>query len=169
MAGRVNTARLSIVIIVVLMAIYLVAIAQMAWGLITAGDRLWFAPLMGLALVVFPVIGVVVVIKDLRFVHHSNRLIARLDEAGELPEDDLPKLPSGRTERAAADADFARWKANVERAPNDWQNWALLALAYREAGDTARARRAMRRAIAMERTGPEPPAQPGAEMGDGVG
>lgn len=153
MSRSINGAKISIIVLLVLMVIYLAAIGQMAWGLLTAGDRVWFAPIMGAALVIFPVVGVIFVIKDLGFVQASNRLISQLAEAGQLPEDDLPKLPSGRTERAAADADFESWKARVEAEPNDWRNWALLALAYRESGDTARARRAMRQAISMEREG----------------
>lgn len=149
---KVNGAKISIFVLLVLMAIYLVAIGQIVWALLTAGDELWFAPIMGVALVVFPLLGVIYVIKDLRFVADSNRLVAQLAEAGELPEDTLPKLPSGRSERAAADADFEQWKARVEAEPNDWRNWVLLALAYRESGDTVRARRTMRQAIAMERT-----------------
>lgn len=156
MRSRVNGARIGIILLLIVMAIYLVAIAEIVWELLTSGDKLWFAPLMGIALVVFPAIGVLFVIKDLRFVHQSNRLVAQLEAEGELPEDDLPKLPSGRTVREAADDDFEQWKRRVEQDPNEWRNWVLLALAYRESGDTVRARRTMRQAIAMERKGPLP-------------
>jgi cytochrome c-type biogenesis protein CcmH/NrfG len=106
---------------------------------------------MGIALTVFPIVGVLFVVRDLQFVAQSNRLVERMAEAGELPEDNLPRQNSGRPERAAADADFEVWKAQTEAAPEQWRNWVLLGLAYRASGDTARARKALRQAISLER------------------
>ncbi|GAB3688252.1 hypothetical protein GCM10028814_29620 [Angustibacter aerolatus] len=51
--------------------------------------------------------------------------------------------------RAAADAAFARYRAETEAAPDDWAAWYRLALAYDAAGDRRRARRATRTAIAL--------------------
>jgi Flp pilus assembly protein TadD len=56
-------------------------------------------------------------------------------------------MPSGRVDRAAADARFAERRAEVEAAPDDWRRWYRLALAYDDAGDRRRARAAMRTAI----------------------
>jgi Flp pilus assembly protein TadD len=58
-------------------------------------------------------------------------------------------MPSGRPERAAADALFETRREEVEAAPEDWQAWFRLALAYDDARDRRRARAAMRRAIAL--------------------
>ena len=54
---------------------------------------------------------------------------------------------------AAADPDaaFELRKAEVEAAPDDWRAWYRLAVAYGDARDTARGRRAMRKAIALQR------------------
>lgn len=146
---KVNGAQVGVYILLALMAIYLVAIAGIVWGLVTSGEAIGI--IMGLALIVFPVIGVLFVLRDLQFVLQSNRLIDRMAEAGELPEDTLPRQNSGRTDRAAADADFETWKDRVEANPDDWRNWVLLGLAYRASGDTPRARKALRQAIALER------------------
>ncbi|SJM48639.1 hypothetical protein FM112_00630 [Gulosibacter sp. 10] len=141
-------AQAGVYILLALIAIYLVAISGMVYGLVTSGEPIGFA--MGAALVVFPVVGIVFIWKDVRFARRGDRLLRALAEAGELPEDTLPKRPSGRPVREAADADFERWKQEVEAAPEDYRAWARLALAYRASGDTARARRAMRQALELE-------------------
>ncbi|MFD2758566.1 tetratricopeptide repeat protein [Gulosibacter faecalis] len=144
-----NGAKIGVYVLVALMAIYVVAIAGLVWGLVTSGDVAGI--IMGIALTVFPIVGVLFVVRDLQFVAQSNRLVERMAEAGELPEDNLPRQNSGRPERAAADADFEVWKAQTEAAPEQWRNWVLLGLAYRASGDTARARKALRQAISLER------------------
>jgi Flp pilus assembly protein TadD len=65
-----------------------------------------------------------------------------------LPVDDLPRRPSGRIERAAADAAFTQYKEEAEAAPEDWRVWFRLSAAYDAAGDRKRARASMRTAIA---------------------
>lgn len=146
---KLSGAQIGVYMLLALMAIYLVAIAGIVWGLVTSGEVIGIV--MGFALIVFPVVGVLFVIRDLRFVLQSNRLIERMAESGELPEDNLPRQNSGRPDRAAADAEFESWKDRVEANPGDWRNWVLLGLAYRASGDTPRARQALRRAIALER------------------
>ena len=71
-----------------------------------------------------------------------------MEAAGGLPVDDLPRRPSGRVDRAAADEAFGRYKAAAEAAPDDWRVWFRLSTAYDAAGDRKRARAAMRTAIA---------------------
>ncbi|MDJ1369829.1 hypothetical protein C7K25_00315 [Gulosibacter molinativorax] len=120
----------------------------MVWGLVTSGTAI--GVIMGAALVVFPLVGVVFIAKDIRFAAQGDALLAKMADAGELPADDLPKRPSGRPEREAADDEFPRWKAEVESNPDDYRAWARLALAYRASGDTPRARKAMRHAIELD-------------------
>lgn len=144
-------AKVGVIIVTVLAAIYLVAVFQMAWGFLTSGAPV--AVVMGAVLLLFPVLGVIVVLRDLQFTSRGNALLERMAAAGELPEDTLPKRPSGRYVREDADADFAQWKEGVEAAPDDYRSWVRLALAYRASGDMPRARQAMRRAIALDRAG----------------
>ncbi|PPG30057.1 hypothetical protein C5B97_11215 [Pseudoclavibacter sp. RFBB5] len=118
-----------------------------------AGDIV--AKIMGAALIVFPVLAVVFIARELLFGMQTERLLRRLAEAGELPEDDLPKRPSGRVVREAADEDFPKWKAEVEAAPDDWRAWMRLGLAYSASGDRKRARSALREGIRLEKVRPE--------------
>ncbi len=138
-----------VLFVTLLTALYLVVVVGISWGLLASGDPV--AIIMGAALIVFPLFGAVFVARDLLFAMQGNRLLQQLAEAHELPEDNLPKRPSGRVVREAADADFERWKNEVEATPQAWAAWARLSLAYRAAGDSHRARAAMRQAISLER------------------
>jgi hypothetical protein len=106
-------------------------------------------PLYGAAVIVLPIVGLWLVWQEIRFGAATARL------ARQLPEDEidaeiqaLPRRPSGRLDRAAADAVFARRRAQVEADPVEWRHWYRLAVAYDAAGDRRRARAAMRTAIA---------------------
>ena len=79
----------------------------------------------------------------------ADRLARELDAEGGLPVDELVRTPSGRIDRDSADAVFARRRTETEAAPEDWRSWFRLAVAYHDARDTPRARKAMQRAIAL--------------------
>jgi hypothetical protein len=100
--------------------------------------------ILGVAVLVLPLIGVWVVVAEIRFGLATERLAHAMPDE---PEEPLPRLPSGRVDRAAADARFAERRSQVEAAPDDWRCWYRLAVAYDEAGDRRRARAAMRTAI----------------------
>ena len=91
-----------------------------------------------------PLVGLWVVVAEIRFGRATERLARRLLDDEESP---LPRRASGRVDRVAADARFAERRAEVEAAPDDWRCWYRLALAYDDAGDRRRARGAMRTAI----------------------
>ena len=137
-------------------------------GVLLVADGRPVAVAFGLALLVFPVVGVAAVLAELRFGLRSARLADRLAAEGGLPEDVLPRRPSGRVVRAAADADFDRWQAEATAAPEDWRCWYRLALAYDAAGDRRRARGAARRAIALAGAG-RAVSRTGREPGEAVG
>ena len=106
--------------------------------------------LLGLGVLLLVVVGGLLVAGEVRLAAGSQRLGRMLFDEG-FVEDDLPTLPSGRVQRDAADALFARRKAEAEAAPEDWRSWFRLATAYDAARDPSRGRRAMRKAIALER------------------
>jgi hypothetical protein len=63
----------------------------------------------------------------------------------------LPRRPSGRIDRGAADEHFAKVREETEADPDRWQAWYRLSLAYDAAGDRSRARAAARHAIELHR------------------
>ena len=119
-----------------------------AYDLLTTGTAR--GALLGIGVLLLVLVGAVLVVGEVRLAAASQRLGRRLFDEG-FVEDDLPTTPSGRVDRDAADALFARRKAEVEAAPEDWRAWFLLASAYDMARDPQRGRRAMRKAVALEK------------------
>jgi cytochrome c-type biogenesis protein CcmH/NrfG len=91
--------------------------------------------------------------KTFRFGRDSQRLSRILEAEGGLPVDELKHTPGGGIDRDSADAVFAKRKAETEAAPEDWRSWFRLAVAYADARDTPRARKAMERAIKLQHEG----------------
>ena len=127
--------------------VYIVLAGIRAWALVRTGDPVLV--LFGIAVVVVPVIGVWLLWRELAFGWRTQELGRALGAEGGLPVDDLPRTPSGRVDRDAADARFTVYEAEVEAAPEDWRCWYRLAIGYDDARDRKRARAAMRRAIAL--------------------
>lgn len=147
-----NAGKWGVITMTVLLGIYLVFVVRYGIALLGTGQAVGIA--MGVALLVLPVIGAWVIVRELLFVRNAQRLLAILGAEGGLPVDDLPRLPSGRVVAEAADAEFPRYKAAVEDQPDSWRAWVLLGLAYDASGDRKRARWATREAISIERTNP---------------
>jgi hypothetical protein len=146
------------IVMAVLLALYLVLVVQHA--ILLLGTGAIAGQLEGVALIVLPIVGAWALIAELVFGARAQRLLKLMTELGALPVDDLPHRPSGRPERAAADAEFPRYQAEVEAAPTDWTRWYRLALAYDASGDRRRARWATRRAIRLERVSRRTPSTP---------
>ncbi|MER7049693.1 tetratricopeptide repeat protein [Streptomyces jumonjinensis] len=140
-------AKLTYFITAAVLAVYFVLVGSRGVMLIQQGTLLTVS--FGLAVLILPVIGVWFLWKNTQFVTRANRLAAELDAEGGLPVDDLARTASGRIDRDAADAAFERRRAETEDSPDDWRCWFRLAVAYHDARDTPRARKAMQRAIAL--------------------
>ena len=106
---------------------------------------------LGVAIFLLPVVGLWALIATLRagFAHRRLARLAR-EQGMELDVDALPRRPSGRIERGAADGLFDAVRAEVEEHPDDWVRWYRLARAYDYAGDRGRARETMKKAVAMQ-------------------
>jgi cytochrome c-type biogenesis protein CcmH/NrfG len=131
------------------MLLYFVLLGRMAVAMIASGRAA--AVGLGLAVLIMPVIGLWAMITTLRagFTHQKlARLIA--EDGMELDASALPRRPSGRIRRDAADALFATVRTEVEAHPDDWRHWYRLARAYDYAGDRRRAREAMKTAVELE-------------------
>jgi hypothetical protein len=110
---------------------------------------------LGVAILLLPIVGLWAMIATLRagFAHQRLARIAR-EEGMELDVSALPRRPSGRIERGAADALFDSVRAEVEADPDDWRRWYRLARAYDYAGDRSRARETMKKAVQMQELRP---------------
>ena len=110
---------------------------------------------LGVAILLLPIVGLWAMIATLRagFAHQRLARIAR-EEGMELDVSGLPRRPSGRIERGAADALFESVRAEVEADPDDWRRWYRLARAYDYAGDRSRARETMKKAVQMQEQRP---------------
>jgi hypothetical protein len=106
--------------------------------------------LLSVGVLLLVAVGSLLVAGEVRLAAASQRLGERLFAEG-FVEEDLPVTGAGRVDREAADALFARRKAEVEVSPEDWRAWFLLASAYDMARDPQRGRRAMRKAVALEK------------------
>ncbi len=142
--------RIGVAVMVALLALYFVLLGQRAVVLLGSGVGVGIA--MGLALIVFPLVGAWAIWRELLFGIRTQRLVGILDAEDGEPVDDLPKLASGRPVRAAADEEFPRYRAEVDAEPESWRAWFRLGLAYDASGDRRRARKAIRTAIALNRS-----------------
>lgn len=141
--------QLLIAFLCVAMLVYFVLLGRIALLMVESGRPA--AVGLGLALLIMPFLGLWAMIATLRagFAHQKlARLIA--DDGMELDVSDLPRRPSGRIERGAADALFDTVRTELEADPDNWRRWYRLARAYDYAGDRRRAREAMKTAVQLE-------------------
>lgn len=128
---------------------YLVFLGRIALLLVGSGSLPAIG--LGVALLIMPFIGLWAMIATLRdgFAHQRlSRLIAA--SGMELDSSALPRRPSGRIERDAADALFRTVQDELDADPDNWQRWYRLARAYEFAGDRRRAREAMKAAVRLQ-------------------
>ncbi|MBA4864461.1 tetratricopeptide repeat protein [Streptomyces sp. PSKA54] len=140
-------AKITYVVTAAVLVVYFVLVGSRGLLLIEQGTPLTVT--FGAAVLILPVIGLWFLWKNTQFVQRANRLAAELDAEGGLPVDELARTPGGRIDRDSADAVFVKRKAETEDSPDDWRCWFRLAVAYHDARDTPRARKAMQRAIAL--------------------
>ncbi|WP_171170946.1 hypothetical protein [Streptomyces sp. I05A-00742] len=129
------------------LVVYFVLVGSRGVMLVQQGTAITVT--FGVAVLVLPFIGAWFLYQTTKFARDANRLARELEAEGGLPVDELERTPSGRVDRDSADAVFARRRAETEAAPGDWRTWFRLAVAYHDARDTPRARKAMQRAIAL--------------------
>jgi cytochrome c-type biogenesis protein CcmH/NrfG len=148
--------QLMIALMCAALLVYVVLLGRTAVLMIGSGRAVAVA--LGGALLILPAIGLWAMIATLRagFAHQELARLAA-DDGMELDVRALPRRPSGRIERDAADALFAHVRAELEIDPDNWLRWYRLARAYDYAGDRSRARDAMKRAVELHRAlqGPE--------------
>ena len=149
MPGRSARIQLTIAFMCVALLVYIVLLGRSAVLMIGSGRAV--AVVLGVALLILPAIGLWAMIATLR-AGLAHQKLARLvaQDGMELDVSALPRRPSGRIERDAADALFDTVRAELDSDPHDWRRWYRLARAYDYAGDRGRAREAMKKAVELQ-------------------
>ncbi|MDP9417994.1 MAG: hypothetical protein M3P48_09225 [Actinomycetota bacterium] len=129
------------------LVVYLAAVGYRGVLLVRDGRPAFV--LLGFGVLLLLLVGAWVVLAELRFGRRTEALARELDAEGGLPADELRRTPGGRIDRASADEVFERRRAEVDGAPEDWRGWYRLGVAYGDAGDRPRGRRALRHAIRL--------------------
>ena len=134
---------------------YFAMLTRTAVALIRSGTPA--AAALGIGVLILPVVGAWVMVATLRAGLAHQRLARLAAEYGmELDVTDLPRMPSGRIQREAADEMFATVRAELDADPDNWLRWYRLARAYDYAGDRSRARETMRRAVELQNAKTKP-------------
>ena len=134
---------------------YFAMLTRTAIALIRSGTPA--AAALGIGVLILPVVGAWVMVATLRAGLAHQRLARLAAEDGmELDVTELPRMPSGRIQREAADALFQTTRAELDADPDNWRRWYRLARAYDYAGDRSRARETMRRAVELQNAEAKP-------------
>ena len=139
--------RVTYLVLAAVLVVYFGLVGDRGVILIEQGSPVTIA--FGAAVLVLPLIGLWFLWHTTQFARRASRLARELDAEGGLPVDELVRTPSGRIDRDSADAVFVRRQAETEADPGNWRCWFRLAVAYHDARDTPRARKAMQHAIAL--------------------
>lgn len=138
-----------IALMCVALVVYFLLLGRIALAFMSSGEPAAIG--LGVALLALPLIGIWVMVSTLQAGLAHQRLVRLASEQNlDLDVSDLPRRPSGRIERDAADALFDVVRNELQGDPNNWIRWYRLARAYDYAGDRGRARAAMRRAVELE-------------------
>jgi cytochrome c-type biogenesis protein CcmH/NrfG len=148
-SGRSVRIQLMIAFMCLALLVYLALLGRSAVLMIGSGRAV--AVVLGVALLILPAIGLWAMVATLRAGFAHQRLARLIAEDGmELDVSELPRRPSGRIERDAADALFDTVRSELHSEPDDWRRWYRLARAYDYAGDRGRAREAMKKAVELQ-------------------
>lgn len=121
-----------------------------AWAVFQSGDLT--VQLLAGAIVIIPVLGCLLVLRELRFGMVMQSMGRQLALEGGLPERDFARDSSGRVNQDLADAYFSTL-SHLNDSTN-WRDWYLIAMAYEDCRDRKRARRSMRTAEKLFRIEP---------------
>lgn len=148
-SGRALRIQLLIGFMCLALVVYAVLLGRAGLLFITSGRPAAIG--LGAAILIMPFIGIWVMVSTLKagLAHQRLARLAR-EEGMELDVAELPRLPSGRIQRAAADEMFETVRNEVESDPGNWTRWYRLARAYDYAGDRTRARETMKKAVQLE-------------------
>jgi hypothetical protein len=108
------------------------------------------AKVMGFFILVFPALAIWLVIREFVFGVKIERFATSVESQGKWPHFAFELRPSGRPTRESADRVFHSYAEAARANPESAFAWFSLGLAYDAAGDRPRARKAMRKALALD-------------------
>ena len=145
-----TSAKLGAIVMTGLLGVYLALVGERSIALVASSEPVAVA--IGSLMLFLPVVAAWGIFVELRFGLRIEKLGETLKQENAWPRFEFELRPSGRPTKDSAEAIFGNYRAMVENDESNWRTWFALGLAYDAAGDRARARKAMRKAIALGRT-----------------
>jgi cytochrome c-type biogenesis protein CcmH/NrfG len=133
-----------------LLGVYITLVGERSLALVRSSEPVAVA--IGTLMLFLPVVAAWGIFLELRFGLQIEKLGEVLKSENSWPRFEFELRPSGRPTKDSAEAIFGKFRQAVENDESNWRTWFALGLAYDAAGDRARARKAMRKAIALGRT-----------------
>ena len=144
-----TSAKFGAIVMTGLLGVYLTLVGERSIALVNSPQPIAVA--IGSLMLFLPVVAAWGIFLELRFGLRIEKLGEILKRENDWPRFEFELRPSGRPTRESAEVIFGKYQKLVENDESNWKVWFALGLAYDAAGDRARARKAMRRAIALSR------------------
>jgi hypothetical protein len=141
-------AKIGAFLMAALTLIYAVVLTNTAISLLSVDEPV--AKAMGALIIVFPVFAIWMIIREFSFGIKVERYATKVETEGKWPHFAFELRPSGRPTRDSADRVFESYAKAAKANPESALAWFSLGLAYDAAGDRPRARKAMRKALALD-------------------
>lgn len=126
---------------------YLGIASERAYRFFVSGSLV--GQVIAIAILMVSAIGGYLLYREIKFGFQVQKLLALAAAEGIELDANLPLAPSGKPDRDAADAEFARLQETLPLGPQSWQDWLRVSVAYDNSRDSKRARAAMRTAIKL--------------------
>jgi len=143
----VTGAKLGAVVMSALVLMYLALMGQQGYYFLLQDN--WVSKAMGFFVLVLPVFGLWGILRELRFGLAIEKLGKQLEAEDAWPRFKFGTMPSGRANKNEALQEFPEYQEKVEQDPENWRSWFSLGLIYDACGNRKLARKAMRKAIAL--------------------
>lgn len=144
-----TSAKFGAIVMTGLLGVYLTLVGERSIALVNSPQPI--AVTIGALMLFLPAVAAWGIFLELRFGLRIEKLGEILKKDNAWPRFEFELRPSGRPTRESAEAIFGKYQKLVENDESNWKVWFALGLAYDAAGDRARARKAMRSAIALSR------------------
>ena len=145
-----TSAKFGAIVMTGLLGVYLTLVGERSIALVNSPQPIAVA--IGALMLFLPVVAAWGIFLELRFGLRIEKLGEVLKKENAWPRFEFELRPSGRPTKESAEAIFGKYQELVENDESNWKAWFALGLAYDAAGDRARARKAMRSAIALSRS-----------------